>query len=97
MKTVAGKFNVRYSSRLGSGASPGLIAGTADFPPGEEVLHDLNCKLEVLVTGILVGCRGDFKISVAHKNIFFVVFVRCAFVCVFDIYLSLVLGGCWCS
>ena len=28
--------------RLSSGASPELIAGTSDFPPGEEVLHDLN-------------------------------------------------------
>jgi hypothetical protein len=25
-----------------SGASPGLIAGTSDFPSREEVLHDLN-------------------------------------------------------
>ena len=27
---------------MSSGASPELIAGTSDFPPGEEVLHDLN-------------------------------------------------------
>ena len=27
---------------MSSGASPGLIAGTSDFPSGEEVLHDLN-------------------------------------------------------
>ena len=26
----------------GSGASPGLVAGTSDFPGGKEVLHDLN-------------------------------------------------------
>jgi len=27
-------------------------------------------KWEVLVTGILAGCRGEFKFSVAQKNIF---------------------------
>ena len=27
---------------MSSGASPELIAGTSDLPPGEEVLHDLN-------------------------------------------------------
>ena len=45
-----------------------------------------------LVTGILAGCKGDFKFSVRseRKN---VISVRCAFVCVFVMCVSLVLGG----
>ena len=34
------------SGRLGSGASPGLIAGASEFPRGEGVLHDLNGSLD---------------------------------------------------
>ena len=59
-------------------------------------------KWEVLVTDILAGCKSEFKSSkrgfrcldrLLKKND---IFWRCAFVCVFVVCLSLVLGGCWC-
>ena len=78
-----------------SGASPGLIAGASDFPDGQEVLHDLNGRS--WLPAFLAGCRGDFKFAMGSENYFFVIFVRCAFVRVFVICLSLVLGGSHCA
>ena len=41
-KPEDGRGENQRSGRLSSGASPGLIAGSSEFPRGKEVLHDLN-------------------------------------------------------
>ena len=82
-----------------SGASPGLIAGTSDFPPREGIPHNLNGRSWLPVFWQVAEGRGrgrgEFKFSAAH-NCILVIFGRCAFVGVFVICLSLVLWGCRC-
>ena len=54
-----------------SGASPGLIAGTSDFPSGEEVLHDLNGRSWLPAFWQVAEASSNFR---SLRKIFFCYF-----------------------
>ena len=63
----------------------------------EEVFCDLNGMWDGLGYHHFGRLRRRVQIFGGSEKYVFVIFVRCAFVCVFVICLSLVLGGCRCA
>ena len=49
------------SGRLGSGASPGLIAGASEFPLGEEVFYGLNGRSWLPAFWQVVEANSNFR------------------------------------